>query len=113
MSAVAADDAERGRALVVVAKGWRRGAYPRHTELAETTEKLRALLGTLLSDAEGHAAKLIEGSPARQTLAEVIAEAQRAVAAGPGPGLQSATDHARALADAADRLLRDRGENPR
>lgn len=107
-AAVAPYNDEKARALVVVAQNWRRGVYPPHTELADTTEKLRVLLGVLLSDAEGRAAKLLDGSPARQTLTRVIAEAQRVVAAGPGPGLVSATNHARALANAADRLLRDR-----
>jgi uncharacterized protein DUF6415 len=112
-AAVVTYNAENARTLIVTAQDWQHGVYPPHAELADTTEKLRVLLGVLLSDAEGRAAKLLEGSPARQTLAHVIADAQYVVAAGPGPGLVSATNHARALANAAERLLRDRGVSPR
>jgi hypothetical protein len=111
VNAVATYNTENARAVIVIAQSWQCGAYPPHTELADTTEKLRVLLGILLSEAEGRAAKLLDGSPARQTLTRVIAEAHRVIAAGPGPGLVSATNHARALANTADRLLRDREES--
>lgn len=106
--AVAPYDAEEARALVAVAQSWRRDVYPRHTEVGAVTEKLRALLAGLLSAAENSAATLLDDSPVQRIFADVITDARRVVAAGPGPGLRSATNHARALADVVDRLLRDR-----
>lgn len=106
--AVAPYEAQQARALVAAAQSWRRDVYPRHTEVGEVTDKLRALLAGLLAATENRAATLLAGSPVQQILAGVIADAHRVVAAGPGPGLRSATNHARALADVVDRLLRDR-----
>lgn len=93
--------------LIAVARSWQKGVYPRHTELDQVTENLRLLMDILLSDAESRAAKLLEGSSARQTLADVVADTRRVITAGPGTGLCSAINHARALADAAERLVRD------
>jgi uncharacterized protein DUF6415 len=99
--------AGQARELVANAQRWRNGILPPHTELDEMTEQLRLLLDILLTDAESRAAALLEDSPTRQTLADVVAAARAVIADGPGPGLRSATNHARALADVADRLLRD------
>lgn len=99
--------ADQARALVAIAQSWQNGVLPPHTELDEVTEKLRLLVDLLLTDTEARAAALLKGGPPRQTLANVVADARRVIADGPGPGLRSATNHARALADVADRLLRD------
>lgn len=107
VSAAATFAAGQARDLVATAQSWQNGLYPPHTELDEVTEQLRLLVDVLLTDAGARAAALLEGSLARQTLADVVAHARCVVAAGPGPGLRSATTHARALADVADRLLRD------
>ncbi len=108
VSAAATFAAGQAHQLVATAKSWQHGVYPPHTELDQVTEQLRLLLDILLTDTESRAAALLDGSPARQTLADSIADARCAIGAGPGPGLRSATNYARALADVADRLLRER-----
>ena len=73
-------------------------ALPRYDDLQDTVLLLRGHLNLLVPEIEGLARALPDGHPMRAPALVAAAHARVQLDAGPGPGLVSAANHAKALA---------------
>ncbi len=87
-----------GRALAPSA------VLPRAEDVEELTERLRGYAMCLVPEVEGRVSGMERGTTEWRKATSALADARRALDAGPGTGLRSAVDHMRELGRVCHRL---------